>query len=128
MTKNDIQEQLDLIERGCTEVISKNEIKIKVEKSIKENVQLKIKAGFDPTAPDLHLGHTVLLYKLRQFQEMGHKVYFLIGDFTGMIGDASGASETRRALTREEVLRNAATYERQVFKIMGPSHTEVVFT
>ena len=127
MAKNDIQEQLDLIKRGCTEVISENELKLKLEKSIKENVQLKIKAGFDPTAPDLHLGHTVLLYKLRQFQEMGHKVYFLIGDFTGMIGDPSGASETRRALTREEVLKNAATYERQVFRILDPSHTEVVF-
>jgi len=127
MAKNDIQEQLDLIEHGCTEVISKNELKLKLEKSIKENIPLKIKAGFDPTAPDLHLGHTVLLYKLRQFQEMGHKVYFLIGDFTGMIGDPSGASETRRALTREEVLRNAATYERQVFKILDSSHTEVVF-
>src|SRR3989337_1064329 len=127
MTKNDIQEQLDLIEHGGTEVISKNELKLKLEKSIKENIPLKIKAGFDPTAPDLHLGHTVLLYKLRQFQEMGHKVYFLIGDFTGMIGDPSGASETRRALTREEVLKNAATYERQVFRILDPSHTEVVF-
>ena len=127
MAKNDIQEQLDLIKRGCTEVISENELKLKLEKSIKENVPLKIKAGFDPTAPDLHLGHTVLLYKLRQFQEMGHKVYFLIGDFTGMIGDPSGASETRRALTREEVLKNAATYERQVFRILDPSHTEIVF-
>src|SRR3989304_924481 len=127
MAKNDIQEQLDLIEHGCTEVISKNELKLKLEKSIKENIPLKIKAGFDPTAPDLHLGHTVLLYKLRQFQEMGHTVYFLIGDFTGMIGDPSGASETRRALTSEEVLRNAATYERQVFKILDSSHTEVVF-
>lgn len=127
MVKDLAKEQIDLLKRGSVEIISEEELKFKMERSLKENLPLKIKAGFDPTTPDLHLGHTVLLYKLRQFQELGHKVYFLIGDFTGMIGDPSGASETRKALTKEEVLKNAATYERQVFKILDPSKTEVVF-
>jgi tyrosyl-tRNA synthetase len=122
-----VQKQLDLIRRGCVDIISEDSLKLKLERSIKEGVPLKIKAGFDPTTPDLHLGHTVLLHKLRQFQEIGHRVYFLIGDFTGMIGDPSGVSETRRSLTREEVLKNAATYERQVFKILDVSRTDVVF-
>ena len=122
-----VQKQLDLIRRGCVDIISEDSLKLKLERSIKEGVPLKIKAGFDPTTPDLHLGHTVLLHKLRQFQEIGHRVYFLIGDFTGMIGDPSGVSETRRPLTREEVLKNAATYERQVFKILDVSRTDVVF-
>ena len=88
---------------------------------------LRIKAGFDPTAPDLHFGHTVLLQKLRQFQQLGHEVYFLIGDFTGMIGDPTGKSETRKALTRDDVLRNAETYKEQVFKVLDPEKTKVVF-
>jgi tyrosyl-tRNA synthetase len=125
--ENNVQKQIDLIKRGSVEVISEYLLKLKLEKSLRNNTPLRIKAGFDPTMPDLHLGHTVLLYKLKQFQELGHKVYFLIGDFTGMIGDPSGVSETRRSLTREEVLNNAATYERQVFKILDPSLTEVVF-
>lgn len=127
MIKGSVEEQLERIRRGSVEIISEDELKSKLERSIKKNLPLKVKAGFDPTAPDLHLGHAVLLYKLRQFQELGHKVYFLIGDFTGMIGDPSGVSESRRPLTREEVLQNAATYERQVFKILEPSQTEVVF-
>lgn len=127
MIKDKVEKQLDIIKRGCVEIIPEYELKLKLERSIKENLPLRIKAGFDPTTPDLHLGHTILLYKLKQFQELGHRIYFLIGDFTGMIGDPSGVSETRRALTREEVLKNAATYERQVFKILNPSHTEVVF-
>lgn len=127
MIKGSVEEQLERIRRGSVEIISADELKSKLERSIKKNRPLKVKAGFDPTAPDLHLGHAVLLYKLRQFQDLGHKVYFLIGDFTGMIGDPSGVSESRRPLTREEVLENAATYERQVFKILEPSHTEVVF-
>lgn len=122
-----VSKQLDLIKRGSAEVISEDYLKLKLEKALRDNTPLKIKAGFDPTMPDLHLGHTVLLYKLRQFQELGHRVFFLIGDFTGMIGDPSGVSETRRSLTREEVLSNAATYERQVFRILDPSKTEVVF-
>lgn len=125
--ENNVQKQIDLIKRGSVEVISEDLLKLKLEKALRHNTPLRIKAGFDPTMPDLHLGHTVLLYKLKQFQELGHKVYFLIGDFTGMIGDPSGVSETRRSLTREEVLNNAATYERQVFKILDPSRTEVVF-
>lgn len=125
--ENNVQKQIDLIKRGSVEVISEDLLKLKLEKALRNSTPLRIKAGFDPTMPDLHLGHTVLLYKLKQFQELGHKVYFLIGDFTGMIGDPSGVSETRRSLTREEVLNNAATYERQVFKILDPSRTEVVF-
>ncbi len=125
--ENNVQKQLDLIKRGSVEVISEDSLRLKLEKALRNNSPLRIKAGFDPTMPDLHLGHTVLLCKLRQFQELGHKVYFLIGDFTGMIGDPSGVSETRRPLTREDVLRNASTYERQVSKILDPSQTEVVF-
>lgn len=125
--ESNVSKQLDLIKRGSVDVISEDYLKLKLEKALRDNTPLKIKAGFDPTMPDLHLGHTVLLYKLRQFQELGHKVFFLIGDFTGMIGDPSGVSETRRPLTREEVLSNAATYERQVFKILDPSKTEIVF-
>lgn len=125
--ENKIEEQLKIIRRGCVEIISEEELKLKLERSIRENIPLKIKAGFDPTMPDLHLGHTVLLQKLRQLQELGHKVLFLIGDFTGMIGDPSGVSETRKALSKEEVLNNASTYERQVFKILDPSGTDVVF-
>ena len=125
--ESNVSKQIDLIKRGSVDVISEDYLKLKLEKALRDNTPLKIKAGFDPTMPDLHLGHTVLLYKLRQFQELGHKVFFLIGDFTGMIGDPSGVSETRRPLTREEVLSNAATYERQVFKILDPSKTEVVF-
>jgi tyrosyl-tRNA synthetase len=94
---------------------------------LKEGRALRIKAGFDPTAPDLHLGHTVLIQKLRQFQELGHDVIFLIGDFTGMIGDPSGKSETRKQLTREEVVRNAETYKEQIFKILDPQKTRIEF-
>jgi tyrosyl-tRNA synthetase len=99
----------------------------KLENSVKTGVPLKIKAGFDPTAPDLHLGHTVLLHKMRQFQKLGHEVYFLIGDFTGMIGDPTGKSETRKVLTRQDVLKNADSYKEQVFKILDPILTKVVF-
>lgn len=127
MINANIEEHLKLIRRGCVEIISEEELIKKLEKSIRENIPLKVKAGFDPTMPDLHLGHTVLLYKLRQFQDLGHSVFFLIGDFTGMIGDPSGVSETRKALTKEDVLKNALSYERQVFKILDPARTEVVF-
>ncbi|MRR05425.1 MAG: tyrosine--tRNA ligase [Deltaproteobacteria bacterium] len=122
-----VSEQLEIIRRGAVEVLLEKELEEKLEKSLKTGVPLKIKAGFDPTAPDLHLGHTVLLQKLRQFQQLGHQVYFLIGDFTGMIGDPTGKSETRKALTREDVLRNAETYKEQVFKILDPEKTKVVF-
>lgn len=118
-----VEEQLALIKRGAEEVLVESEL---VEK-LKRGQPLRIKAGFDPTAPDLHLGHTVLINKLRQFQELGHQVIFLIGDFTGMIGDPSGKSATRPPLTREQVLANAETYKAQVFKILDPAKTEVAF-
>lgn len=118
-----VDEQLALIKRGADEILVENELRIKLERG----VPLRIKAGFDPTAPDLHLGHTVLINKLRQFQELGHQVLFLIGDFTGMIGDPSGKNVTRLPLTREQVLDNAETYKEQVFKILDPALTEVMF-
>ena len=118
-----VNEQLALIKRGADEILVEAEL---VEK-LKRGMPLRIKAGFDPTAPDLHLGHTVLINKLRQFQELGHQVIFLIGDFTGMIGDPSGKSVTRPPLTREQVLENAETYKAQVFKILDPARTEVAF-
>ncbi|PWU27748.1 tyrosine--tRNA ligase [Pseudomonas sp. RW407] len=118
-----VEEQLALIKRGADELLVEAEL---VEK-LKRGQPLRIKAGFDPTAPDLHLGHTVLINKLRQFQDLGHQVIFLIGDFTGMIGDPSGKSATRPPLTREQVLENAETYKSQVFKILDPARTEVAF-
>jgi len=117
------EEQLGIIKRGVVEVIEEEELL----KKLKEGRPLRVKAGFDPTAPDLHLGHTVLLQKLRQFQQLGHEVYFVIGDFTAMIGDPTGRSETRPPLSREEVLENAKTYEHQVFKILDPEKTNIVF-
>lgn len=119
----EISQQLAVIKRGADELLIEAEL---VEK-LKKGQPLKIKAGFDPTAPDLHLGHTVLINKLRQFQELGHKVLFLIGDFTGMIGDPTGKSATRPPLTAEQVQENAKTYTAQVFKILKPELTEVVF-
>ncbi|ENA34096.1 MULTISPECIES: tyrosine--tRNA ligase [Pseudomonas] len=118
-----VEEQLALIKRGADELLVESELITKLEKG----TPLRIKAGFDPTAPDLHLGHTVLINKLRQFQELGHQVIFLIGDFTGMIGDPSGKSTTRPPLTRDQVLENAETYKAQVFKILDPAKTEVAF-
>jgi tyrosyl-tRNA synthetase len=122
-----VAEQMAIIKRGTVEILVEKELEAKLEKSLATGVPLRIKAGFDPTAPDLHLGHTVLLQKMRQFQQLGHEVCFLIGDFTGMIGDPTGKSETRKALTREDVLRNAETYKEQVFKILDPAKTKVVF-
>src|SRR5690554_548019 len=118
-----VEEQLALIKRGADEILVEAEL---VDK-LRRGKPLRVKAGFDPTAPDLHLGHTVLINKLRQFQELGHHVIFLIGDFTGMIGDPSGKSATRPPLTREQVLENAETYKAQVFKILDPERTEVAF-
>jgi tyrosyl-tRNA synthetase len=117
------EEQLSIIKRGTVEIIEEEELL----KKLKEGRPLRVKAGFDPTAPDLHLGHTVLLQKLRQLQQLGHEVYFVIGDFTAMIGDPTGRSETRPPLSREEVLENAKTYEHQVFKILDPEKTNIVF-
>ena len=123
----DVKQQLELIQRGIVEVIHPIELEAKLSRSLKENRPLRIKAGFDPTAPDLHLGHTVLIHKLKHFQDLGHQVLFLIGDFTGMIGDPTGVSETRKALTKEQVLENAKTYQRQIFKILDPTKTTIEF-
>ena len=122
-----IEEQIALLERGTVDCIGHDELVKKLKKSEETGVPLRIKAGFDPTAPDLHLGHTVLIQKLKHFQDMGHDVYFLIGDFTGMIGDPTGKSETRKALTREDVAANAESYKEQVFKILDPKKTTVLF-
>ncbi|MEW8690638.1 MAG: tyrosine--tRNA ligase [Candidatus Thiodiazotropha endolucinida] len=119
----DVTGSLELIKRGTEEVLPEDLL----IKKLQRGKPLKIKAGFDPTAPDLHLGHTVLINKLRQFQELGHEVIFLIGDFTGMIGDPTGKSATRPPLTREEVVENAKTYEHQIFKILDPTKTTVLF-
>ena len=118
-----IAEQLAQIKRGAEEILVEAELVQRLEAA----KPLRVKAGFDPTAPDLHLGHTVLINKLRQFQEMGHEVLFLIGDFTGMIGDPTGKNVTRKPLTREDVLQNAATYEHQIYKVLDPERTTVMF-
>ena len=117
------EEQLRIIKEGTVEIIEEEELL----KKLKEGRPLRVKAGFDPTAPDLHLGHVVLLQKLRQFQQLGHEVYFIIGDFTAMIGDPTGRSQTRPPLSREQVIENAKTYEHQVFKVLIPEKTTVVF-
>ncbi|MDR1349452.1 MAG: tyrosine--tRNA ligase [Zoogloeaceae bacterium] len=120
---SELEMRLRQIKRGCEEVLLESELREKLQ----TGRPLRVKAGFDPTAPDLHLGHTVLINKLRHFQDLGHQALFLIGDFTGMIGDPSGKNITRPPLSREEVLANAATYKEQVFKILDPDKTEVVF-
>jgi tyrosyl-tRNA synthetase len=119
----DLETQLEIIKRGVAEILPEEELVTK----LKRGRPLRVKAGFDPTAPDLHLGHTVLIQKMKQFQELGHEVIFLIGDFTGMIGDPTGKSETRKQLTVEEVAKNAATYKEQIFKILDPKKTIVEF-
>ena len=116
-----MKENLNLIKRGVDELISEDELLAK----LKSKKQLSVKAGFDPTAPDLHLGHTVLINKLRHFQQLGHQVIFLIGDFTGMIGDPSGVNETRPVLTKEQVKENASTYKNQIFKILDKDKTRI---
>ncbi len=125
--EKEVKRQFDLIKRGTVEIIDEDELKEKLRESIKTEKPLKVKAGFDPTAPDLHLGHTVLIQKLKHFQDLGHEVYFLIGDFTGMIGDPTGKSETRKPLSREELERNAKTYKEQIFKILDEKKTKVVY-
>ena len=127
MSDQELKRQLDLITRGTVEVIQQRELEDRLRTSLKEGRPLRVKAGFDPTAPDLHLGHIVLIQKLRHFQELGHEVIFLIGDFTGMIGDPTGVSETRKVLSKEQVLANAKTYERQIFKTLEPEKTRVEF-
>ncbi len=122
-----LEEQLKVIKRGTVEILPEEELIFKLKKSIQENKPLRIKQGFDPTAPDIHLGHTVCLRKLRQFQELGHQVILIIGDFTGMVGDPSGRSETRPQLTSDEIKKNAQTYQEQFFRVVDESKTEVHF-
>jgi tyrosyl-tRNA synthetase len=122
-----VDEQLAYIKKGAAEIIHESELRERLEKSLKTGKPLRVKAGFDPTAPDLHVGHTVLLRKLKHFQDLGHTVIFLIGDFTGMIGDPSGRSVTRPPLTREDIERNAETYKAQVFKVLDAKKTVVDF-
>lgn len=121
------EKQLSIIERGLDEIISREELLSKLKRSKETGKPLRVKAGFDPTAPDLHLGHCVLLKKLKDFQDLGHEIIFLIGDFTAQIGDPSGKTETRPALTGEEIVENSKTYERQVFKILDKNKTRVEF-
>lgn len=121
------EEQINIIKRGVVETLVEDELLKKLERSYENKTPLKIKAGFDPTAPDIHLGHTVLLEKMRQFQELGHQVIFIIGDFTGMIGDPTGKSEIRKPLSREDVMKNAETYKEQAFKILDPDKTQIKF-
>ncbi|MDV2495964.1 MAG: tyrosine--tRNA ligase [bacterium] len=120
-------EQLELIRQGAVEILTEAEMAEQLKRAVEADRPLRVKAGFDPTAPDLHLGHTVLIQKLRHFQLLGHEVIFLIGDFTGMIGDPSGSTETRPPLTREEVEANAETYRKQIFKILDPEQTVIEF-
>ena len=127
LDEKNFDEIFSILTRGVMEIVPDDGLKKKLEKSMKENRPLRIKAGFDPTSPDLHLGHTVLINKMKQFQDLGHEIYFLIGDFTGMIGDPTGRSDTRVALTREQVLKNAETYKKQIFKILDPEKTKIVF-
>ncbi|MBA3355466.1 MAG: tyrosine--tRNA ligase [Pyrinomonadaceae bacterium] len=122
-----IEEQLEHLRKGTVEIIRESELRAKLEKSAKTGRPLRVKLGVDPTAPDIHLGHTVVIRKLRSFQDLGHTVIFLIGDFTGMIGDPSGNSATRPQLTREEINANAETYKQQIFKLLAPDKTEIRF-
>lgn len=127
MTNDAIDQIITQIQRGTDEVLLLDELKAKLQSSYKTHQPLRVKAGFDPTAPDLHLGHTVLINKLKVFQELGHDILFLIGDFTGMIGDPTGKNVTRPTLIREKVLENAKTYQKQIFKILDPERTQIVF-
>jgi tyrosyl-tRNA synthetase len=122
-----VEEQFEYLKKGCVDIIQEKELKTKLARSIKKNKPLKVKAGFDPTAPDIHLGHIVLLRKMKHFQDLGHDVIFLIGDFTGLIGDPSGRSATRPPMTREEINKNAETYKKQIFKILDPEKTIIDF-
>ncbi len=123
----DVDQQFEYLKKGSVEIIQEDELKAKLGRSLKEKRPLKAKAGFDPTAPDIHLGHTVLIRKMKHYQDLGHEVIFLIGDFTGLIGDPSGRSKTRPPMTREEINANAETYKNQVFKILDPATTVIDF-
>jgi len=122
-----VEEQLALIRLGTAAIVTEEELRAKLERSTRTRTPLVVKVGFDPTAPDLHLGHTVVIQKMRQLQDLGHRIYFVIGDFTGMIGDPTGLSETRKPLTREQIEANAQTYRAQVFKILDADNTRVAF-
>ncbi|AEE96363.1 tyrosine--tRNA ligase [Mahella australiensis] len=122
-----IDEELKILKKGVAEIISEEDLRKKLEKSHQENKPLTIKLGLDPSAPDIHMGHTVVLRKLKQFQDLGHQIVLIIGDFTGMIGDPTGKSETRKQLTREQVLENAKTYQKQIYKILDPDRTIIRF-
>src|SRR5258707_5394693 len=122
-----VDEQLAYLKKGAAEIVKESELRSKLERSLASGKPLRVKAGFDPTAPDLHLGHTVLLRKLKHFQDLGHAVIFRIGDFTGMIGDPTGRSVTRPPLSREQIAENAETYKAQVFRILSPEETVVDF-
>jgi tyrosyl-tRNA synthetase len=122
-----LEEQFEYLKKGCVEIIQEDELKAKLDRSIKKNKPLRIKAGFDPTAPDIHIGHTVLIRKMKHFQDLGHDVIFLIGDFTGLIGDPSGQSVTRPPMTREQINKNAETYKSQIFKILDAEKTIIDF-
>lgn len=122
-----VEEQISFLRKGSVDCIPTDELRRKLERSATTGQPLRVKAGFDPTAPDIHLGHTVLIRKMRHFQQLGHQVIFLIGDFTGMIGDPSGRSATRPALTREQLMSNAETYKQQIFKLLDPARTEIRF-
>ena len=122
-----VEEQFAYLKKGCVEIIQESELKTKLDRAIKENKPMRVKTGFDPTAPDIHIGHTVLIRKMKHFQDMGHDVIFLIGDFTGLIGDPSGQSATRPPMTREQIKKNAETYKNQIFKILDPEKTIIDF-
>ncbi len=122
-----VQEQLQVMKRGVAEILPESLLEEKLKKSVAENRPLKVKLGLDPTAPDIHLGHTVVLRKLKQFQDLGHDIIIIIGDFTGRIGDPTGKSDTRKQLTVEDVRRNAKTYEEQIFRILDPDRTQIKF-
>src|SRR2546427_7234484 len=121
------QEQLEYLRKGAVDIIRGEELLGKLQRAFKEKAPLTVKVGFDPSAPDLHLGHTVVIRKMKHFQDMGHRVVFVIGDFTGMIGDPTGQSKTRPPLSREEISSNADTYKKQAFKVLDPARTEVRF-
>ena len=127
MIRMTLQEQIAYLSKGCVDVVREPELRAKLERAAESGVPLTVKVGFDPTAPDLHLGHTVLLRKMKHFQDLGHRVIFLIGDFTGLIGDPTGRSKTRPPLTREQIEENAETYKKQVFKLLDPDRTVVDF-
>lgn len=125
--QQEVERQLEVIRRGVVEIVPEEELKRKIIHSITTNTPLKIKLGLDPSAPDIHVGHTVVLHKLRQFQKLGHQVQLIIGDFTGRIGDPTGKSETRKQLTEEDVQINAQTYQKQIYKILDPEQTKVYY-